>query len=105
MKFSEWLLKRESSAFTRTRLNAALGLGPSIPDAEINSRSTAPKWIKDRIKKRNKKKHKKHEAIHHDIDNWFSEIEKLMGDIKILKDKIKNKEKEPKKDKSVDKPI
>lgn len=46
----------EDSAFGRARKAAALGTGPSIPDAEINSRSTAPPWQQKAIKKRNAKK-------------------------------------------------
>jgi hypothetical protein len=57
--FAKWLQIREDSPFDRTRRAAALGLGPSIPDAEINSRSTAVPWQRDRILKRNKKKKKK----------------------------------------------
>ena len=60
-KFSNWIKVRESTAFMRARKQAALGLGPSIPDAEINSHDTAPAWQKDAIVKRNKhsKKHGK----------------------------------------------
>ncbi|MFY4731160.1 hypothetical protein [Nitrospira sp. BLG_2] len=57
--FMEWLKVKESTAFKRERRAAALGLGPSIPDAEINSHSTARAWEKDAIVKRNKKKKKK----------------------------------------------
>jgi len=58
-KFTDWMKVKESTAFTREREAAAKGLGPSIPDAEINSHSTAKPWIKDAIEKRNKKE-KKH---------------------------------------------
>lgn len=61
--FSEWLKVRESTAFTRAREAAAglrVGKGPSIPDAEINSHSTAIPAIADAIKKRNAKDKKKH---------------------------------------------
>jgi len=55
--FNDWLLaKNEDSAFGRSRKQAALGLGPTIPDAEINSRNTATPAVKDAIVKRNKKK-------------------------------------------------
>lgn len=54
--FHDWL--KESTAFTRERNAAALGLGPSIPDAEINSHDTARPWQAKAIKKRNKKKKK-----------------------------------------------
>lgn len=54
--FSNWLKKKnyESSAFTRRRHGAALGLYPSIPDAMINSRSTATPFERKSIMKRNK---------------------------------------------------
>ena len=58
-KFTDWMKVKESTAFKRERRAAALGLGPSIPDAEINSHSTAKDWEKDAIVKRNKKKKNK----------------------------------------------
>jgi TfoX/Sxy family transcriptional regulator of competence genes len=58
-KFSDWMKVKESTAFTRSRNAAALGTGPSIPDAEINSHDTARPWVKDAIEKRNKKDEKK----------------------------------------------
>lgn len=57
--FLDWMKVKESTAFMRARKQAALGLGPSIPDAAINSHDTPPAWIGDAIRKRNKK-HKKH---------------------------------------------
>jgi len=57
--FYDWLKIKESSAFTRSRINAADGTGPLIPDASINSRSTASPDISKAIRKRNKKKKKK----------------------------------------------
>ena len=62
--FTEWMNVKESTAFKRKRRAAALGLGPSIPDAEINSHSTAKEWEKDAIVKRNKqgKKNKNFDA-------------------------------------------
>lgn len=56
--FKDWIDAKEDSAFGRSRKAAAQGLGPSIPDAAINSRNTAPEWQKDAIEKRNKKKKK-----------------------------------------------
>lgn len=56
--FKEWMDVKETSAFTRARKAAAQGLGPSIPDASINSHSTAPAWEGDAIQKRNKKSKK-----------------------------------------------
>lgn len=57
--FSDWMKVKESTAFKRERRAAALGLGPSIPDAEINAHSTAEPWEKDAIVKRNKRGKKK----------------------------------------------
>ena len=58
--FKDWILSRESSAFTRLRWNAALGLAPPIPDASINSRSTAAPWQVENLSKKKKKKKRKH---------------------------------------------
>lgn len=63
--FTEWLAKQEeSTAFTRRRDNAAQGLSPKIPDAEMHRHSTYP-WA-DNVKKygskwgpKPKKKHAK----------------------------------------------
>lgn len=59
--FKDWLAK-EATAFTRAREAAANGTGPDIPDAAINSHSTAPAWQqKALLKKKGKKKGKKKE--------------------------------------------
>ena len=58
-KFSEWLLTRESSSFTRLRHAAALGLMPPIPDAAINSRSTASPFEQKALKGKGKGSKKK----------------------------------------------
>lgn len=59
--FRKWLEQRlrESSPFTRRRYAAALGLAPPIPDAGINSRSTATAGIQDLLLHKKKKKKKK----------------------------------------------
>lgn len=54
-KFSDWIVARESSAFTRLRHAAALGLMPPIPDASINSRSTATPFERDSLKGKGRK--------------------------------------------------
>lgn len=66
MKFSDWILAKESSSFTRLRRAAAFGLMPPIPDASINSRSTATPFEQKSLKgkglakkKKRKKKSKK----------------------------------------------
>lgn len=56
--FSKWII--ESSAWTRLRRNAALGLAPPIPQAGINSRSTASPFEQSRLLKKKRKKKKKH---------------------------------------------
>lgn len=57
ISFTDWVAAQESSAFTRLRQDAALGLKPPIPDASLHSRSTAAPWQVP--KKKKKKKHKK----------------------------------------------
>lgn len=59
MKFSDWLVARESSSFTRLRNAAAHGLMPPIPDAAINSRSTASPFEQKALKGRGSKKKKR----------------------------------------------
>ena len=59
MSFNDWILSKESSAFTRARNAAALGLGPPIPDASMHSRYTASPWMVEKPKKRKKKRKKK----------------------------------------------
>lgn len=51
--FRDWVKVKESTAFTRSRNQAALGLGPSIPNAAINSHDTARPWVSKAIMKRN----------------------------------------------------
>ena len=59
IKFSDWVLARESSAFTRLRHAAALGLMPPIPDASINSRSTATPFEQKALKGKGSKKRRR----------------------------------------------
>lgn len=56
LKFSDWLLTRESSSFTRLRHASALGLMPPMPDASINSRSTASPFEQKALKGKGSKK-------------------------------------------------
>lgn len=112
IKFSDWLITaKESSAFTRLRWNAAMGLAPPIPDASMHSRSTASPWMvekKTKKKKKKKKSKKKNESIeeskkitpvkHGEIDNWLGEVDKLKAALGALKDVISKKKKEPKAD-------
>jgi hypothetical protein len=59
IRFSDWVLARESSAFTRLRHAAALGLMPPIPDASINSRSTATPFEQKALKGKGSKKRRR----------------------------------------------
>ena len=59
MSFEEWRAQQnESSPATRLRRDAALGLKPPIPDASINSHSTAAPWEAKRLAGKGKKKKK-----------------------------------------------
>ena len=117
IKFSDWLLTaKESSPFTRLRWNAAMGLAPPIPDASINSHSTAAPWMVEKltIKKKKKSKKKKHESVenieenkvtpvkHKEIDNWLGEVDKLKTALASLKDVIAKKKKEKPEEKKVE---
>jgi hypothetical protein len=96
MNFWDWLAVQEDSAFGRSRRAAALGLGPSIPDAEINSRNTAPAWQQEKLlgKKKKKKRLKKkvsskpQPTVHHDLDNWLQSVDSLKKDLERLKGKL-----------------
>ena len=59
ISFKDWILSRESSASTRLRWDAALGLKPPIPDASIHSHSTALPWQVEKLKGKGKKKRRK----------------------------------------------
>jgi hypothetical protein len=54
--FKDWMITKESSAFTRARERAAQGIGPDIPGASYHSRSTAQPWMIKKSKRRKKKK-------------------------------------------------
>jgi hypothetical protein len=81
-KFRDWL--DESSAFTRRRRDAALGLAPPIPDASMHSRSTASPFEVEQSKKGKKKKRKKKDSgknpINSGIDAFVKEAEALKKD-------------------------
>lgn len=58
--FLTWLSQKdESSAFTRLRKDAALGLKPKIPGASVHSRSTASPFETEKLGDKKKKKKKK----------------------------------------------
>lgn len=106
LRFKQWLGQQESTAFTRRRNAAALGLAPPIPDASKHSHSTFP-WEEEKPRKKKKKKKRKKldEAKRRvkpdrSIDNWIKEIEGLKPDLAQLKSAIeKRKEAEKKKEK------
>lgn len=96
LKFSDWLKIRESSASTRLKRQAALGLAP--PVADIFSHGTPPPWQVDRLKSalkkshaKNKKKKKKKknmvseaskpQPINKSMDSFIVAIEKLVKDL------------------------
>lgn len=59
IRFRDWLIQRESSAFTRLRQASALGLMPPIPAASLHSRSTATPFQVEKLTPKKKKKKKK----------------------------------------------
>lgn len=90
-KYSEWRLQTEDDASDNARRQAALGLGPPIPDAAINSGDTAPPWQQKRLLKKKKgKKKKKPNSVNKGLDAWLKEVDELKKDIdaaKAIKDK------------------
>jgi hypothetical protein len=58
IRFFDWIVARESSSATRLRAAAARDLMPPIPDAAINSRSTASPFEQKSLKGKGKKKKK-----------------------------------------------
>ena len=92
IKFSDWVLARESSSFTRLRQAAALGLMPPIPDASINSRSTASPFEQKALKGKGKKRRKKkvEGPINKSIDLFLKAVDDLKKDVeKVEKSKPK----------------
>lgn len=92
VRFSDWMLAKESSPSTRLKNAAALGLMPPIPAASINSHSTAPAWqqkkllSKSRPKKKRKRGKKKNEDAPQNkaIDAFVKSVEELEKDLEIL---------------------
>lgn len=103
IKFSDWVLARESSAFTRLRQAAALGLMPPIPDASINSRSTATPFEQKALKGKGKKKKRRKKKVNKSpknksIDLFVKSVEDLKKDVQNL-EKSKNSQKNSQKKK------
>lgn len=98
ISFSDWLLARESSAFTRLRRDAALGLKPPIPSASVNSRSTASPFENEKLadkpkdKKKSKKKKEMIEAKNNAIDSFLNAVGALRAELEKLKSDDSNKE-------------
>jgi hypothetical protein len=94
-RFVDWMMAKESSPFTRTRRAAALSLGPTIPDAAINSRSTATPFERKKIVKRNKKRKKKFSEsapTNYEPDKLFAVTDDIKDELKKLIDALSRKE-------------
>lgn len=107
------MAQQESSAFTRRRREALLGLAPDLPDASTHSHSTFPyeKELRDKKKKRKKKKKedKDKELVearrqkpvpNREVDGWLKEIEGLRPDLAALDSIIKKRKTKPSKGES-----
>ena len=58
LSFNDWLKVKESSASTRNKWNAALGLQPMY-SADVFGHATPAPWIADSLTKKLKKKKKR----------------------------------------------
>jgi hypothetical protein len=113
ISFRDWIQARESSAFTRLRRDAALGLKPPIPGASVHSRSTAHPFEVEKLGKKRKKKRKKkklkvlvdpiNEAKKDDtppkdpkVDAFLNAIGALKHDVDALKDVVDKDKSKPK---------
>jgi len=96
--FISWAQQNESRPSTRTRIQAAKRLGPTIPNAAIHGHSTAQQWMVDGIKRRNRRKKKKSKPS----PQQNSQLDAILDKINDLKDDEDTYEKEAKKSK--DKP-
>ena len=90
ISFKDWFNQHESSAFTRARREAALGLRP--PMADFASRSTpSPFEFKSLTKKLKKKKETPGKKVNAEIDKWLNSAESLKKDLYALALAIKNR--------------
>ena len=102
LSFKDWLVHRESSASTRLRRDAALGLKPPIPSASLHSRSTASPFEVEKLsgKKKGKKgKKTKNIVMNKDIDKFLDAVGSLKDDAKVAqkeKECLEKKEKQGK---------
>jgi septal ring factor EnvC (AmiA/AmiB activator) len=60
ISFQEFMAARESSAATRSKTAAALGLGPDV--ADVFGHATPPPWQAEKLLKKLKKKNKKKDS-------------------------------------------
>jgi hypothetical protein len=90
ISFKDWLIQQESSAHTRARHAAALGLMPLATVGSIHGRSTAsPSEVKSlSTSTRKTRKSKKKLVKHNEIDVWVNKAEELKKDITALLHKI-----------------
>lgn len=107
IKFSDWVKIRESSAATRLKTQAALGLAP--PVADIFSHGTPPPWQVERLTKALKRSHKKKKRkkrhiseasasklVNPNIDAFIKSVESLAKDLwelQLAKKKSESQEK------------
>lgn len=121
--FLTWLDKHESSAFTRLRRDAALGLKPPIPAASVHSRSTAHPFEKDKLaddcdckdckkgkkcpcKKKIKKKKVNESEAHYfntELEDFLNKLDALKQDEDELKEKSKEKKEKAEAERKLDK--
>ena len=100
LRFKEFLNSQESSAFTRSRHQWLLGLGPDMAPQSIFSRSTADPREIEHGKKKKKKKKKKcrcwkkkkkikealeeskiQPPVNKEVDKWLEAVDKLKRDL------------------------
>jgi len=91
ISFKDWMKQQESSAFTRLRRDAALGLKPPISPAAVHSRSTAHPFEVEQLTKKKKKKKKKKldedKVPDKHVDSWLAAVDKLKAALDELKEK------------------
>ena len=78
IKFNDWIHTRESSASTRNKWMAALGLQPMY-SADVFGHATPRPWVAEKLlknikkkkkkKKKKKAKHKKHKTFKEFLEN------------------------------------
>lgn len=93
LNFKTWW---ESSAFTRTRKEIALGLRTPVGMGSLHGHSTASPSETTAISKIiKKKKSKKKKLENNGVDNWLGQIEGLKQDVDKLKTTLAKKKAQP----------